>query len=204
MSSPASAIEDVYIEVGEADLRSGLMQPLKLPLFEDPRKMNRRKILAEIEKYNNNSYEETNETSNDELVAILYELIVEHGKSHPINPTLLHDEQPEKWRLLSEQLFRRILVMEEGPDVRVQCMERINKIIQTKTFPELVIIANTNDGEPIEGFDSNLERIIVRFSAAAALTLHVLHQAQLSINDTNGLIHRSVTLLMVTLVCLSV
>lgn len=113
-------------------------------LFKDPRKMNRKELLQNIEKYGQDT-SNMKEESKTVLVGILYDLLIEYGSKHPLNPDELSNEQPEKWYILAEQLHKQVCHMIQKGEERVKLIEQANLIVKNKTIDELIdIVLNTS------------------------------------------------------------
>lgn len=157
--------------------------PLKLPWFTDPRKMRRHEMCLAIKSYGGDTATLPS-MSKAELVATVYDLLLESGKRCPLDPMNMDDEQPEKWYLLAEQLHQQL--REETPDAETRRLAMIeaNNALGKLTFEELIQIGNGSAGRC---------ETALRFASALMLEPH-FEQAAEARTGRRGLIRASVTI----------
>jgi hypothetical protein len=171
----------------QSPLRMRLVVPtpqLALPLFADPRRMNRAELLREIERLGG----DVNSLSKEPkviLVAYVFKLLVEYGKKNPIDPMLMHDEQTEKWYVLAEMLHIEICIDEEDPTARSRLISDATTMLQDKTIQELVQIANNQSCQ--------IQEKVLRFVACLMLEPHFEQIAESKVARI-GSIRASVTI----------
>jgi hypothetical protein len=144
---------------------------LKVPLFEDPRRMNRRKLLSELKKRDINAHGST-----AVLVARLLKSMVDEGLKQNFEADVMSDCQPEKWLLLANQAFSEACELEGDPKKRVACMESVNAWIEQEIksgdMLRQVAVQQLVDQEKCDLF-----KILLRYATALMLCPDVENEA---------------------------
>lgn len=174
-------INSANVSFPTLQLRLNTRKELTLPLFRDPRRMRRKELLTEVQKFCNDNEEimKICETlGKPELVVKVFEYLIEEGKRNPLDPYLLNDEQPEKWYLIAEQLFRQICSLKPKGSERVSMMAQAKSQLRNKTTAELISIANIQNDNISHSVDEHALELIRRFTAALILEPHFELKAQ--------------------------
>lgn len=164
---------------------------LQLPLFRDPRRLSRHDLLDEVLKYGGVSTS-LKDLPKQELVAIVFGLLVEYGKKNPINPSELDDEQPEKWYIFAEHFHRKITAANLNLSQRKHHMTEVREAVRGLPISTLVDIAN-GESLILTNQPDVIRRLFYRFVAALILEPHFEQLAERKTGH-NGLIRASVTI----------
>eukprot|EP01039_Chlorochromonas_danica_P003810 gene3810-4160_t len=189
MSETVLLTETQAVRLQRAVLKQKARAPLRLPWFTDPRKMSRRQLYEAINSYGGDAASLAS-TSKAELVATVYELLVKRGKSFPLDPMNMDNEQPEKWYLLAEQLHRQFIEETPEPETRRMAMVEANAALRGQTIERLIKIA---DGSPSSIEIATGRETVLRFVSALKLEPH-FEQAAGARTGRSGLIRASVTI----------
>jgi hypothetical protein len=134
--------------------------PYRVPLFEDPRAMERKLIISELKRHGLNE-----KGPSPVLSARLLSHIVHNELQKTINPYSMDDRQPEKWLRIANLQFEIACNLEKDPEARIKCMTRSVSLLHCY-FTQLLEIAKGNLFPPHE---TPLFQALLRFGAALAV-----------------------------------
>lgn len=146
---------------------------LQIPLFEDPRRMRRKKLISELKKRGLGCVEKT-----PVLQARLLKAIIEENR---INPSDMNDRQPEKWLHIANLAFEEACQIEENPEARIACMNRSNIWIETN-ITDCNQLKEAAKGKLCPSGESPLFLALLRFGASLMIQPLVEQQAALDFN----------------------
>lgn len=149
---------------------------LQIPLFEDPRRMSRKQLLAELGELGLDCVGGTSV-----LKARLLKAIIEENQKNTINFHNLDDRQPEKWLHIANLAFNEACKMEKDPEARVTCMNRANSWIE-RNIIDCNQLKEVGKGTLSPGDETPLFLALLQFGASLMLEPLVEQQAALDFN----------------------
>jgi hypothetical protein len=145
--------------------------PLRLPYYEDPRAMPRKKLIIELKSRQLNF-----EGKISVLSARLLKAIMEENLANSIDPLDMDDRQPEKWLHIANLSFRSACHIEENPKARVECMTRCNEWIETN-IADCSQLTDVAKGQLHPDEESPLFLLLLKFAACLMIQPSVEQQA---------------------------
>jgi hypothetical protein len=148
------------------------MTTLKMPLYEDPRKMTIKKLTKELMLRG-----KVLKCSRALMIATLIQEIVNEGRMSPIDPFQFDDGQPEKWLHIANIKMEDACLIESDPTKRVLCMEDVNKYLINYS-KNRIQLTSAATGKLIIHSESELFRCLFQFGAALMLAPVVQQEMQ--------------------------
>lgn len=145
--------------------------PFQIPLFEDPRTMNKAKLVSLL-----NTRQLNTTGPKPVLVARLLKDIVKEGLQRNFKPEDMDDRQPEKWLHIGNISFAEACRIEQDPESRVVCFGRCNAWIEATITDQRQLI-DVAKGVLFPDNESPLFRALLRFGAALMIQPEVEQEA---------------------------
>lgn len=136
--------------------------PLSIPLYEDPRKMKLSVLKDRLAMRGCST--QGNKTT---LTARLIRAMVGDGLHNPVNPLLLHDQQPEKWNLVAHQLLKDAMSITTDMVAQEEALKHCDAVIGTVGARDLLIHIALGTTELAS--EPPLVRVMCRYRAAITL-----------------------------------